>query len=258
MSRNALPLLGWAAKLRLGLAINGRQNKGLRSANVRLTALPALVLGTAVFGAAVATAQQRATPPFEADKHYAVLSPAQPTSTDPGKVEVAEVFMFGCPACFSFEPHLEEWLEQKADYINFVRIPAQWANHPESPIHARAYYTAEALGKLDEITAPFFEEFHRNLNRLETEEKLAAFFAKHGVDEAAFKSTFNSFAVNAKLKRAEELERRYRVQSTPTVIVNGKYSTVGAMAGSYEAWFAIIDDLAAREHAATGAASAAQ
>jgi thiol:disulfide interchange protein DsbA len=93
---------------------------------------------------------------------------------------------------------------------------------------------------------------------LDTESKLAALFEKHGVDEATFKSTFNSFAVNAKLKRAEELIKRYRVQSTPTVIVNGKYSTTGSMAGSYEAWFAIIDDLAAREQAAASATAAAQ
>ena len=226
---------------------------------MRSTALRALALvGAAAFGAAEVTAQQAAAPPFEAGKHYTVISPAQPTSTDPGKVEVAEVFMFGCPACFSFEPrHPGAGSSSKADYINFVRIPAPW-NPSRAPMHARAYYTAEALGKLDEIDGPFFNEIHTNRNLLETEAKLAAFFAKHGVDEATFKSTFNSFAVNAKVKRAEELVRRYRVQSTPTVIVNGKYLTAGTMAGTYEAWFAIIDDLAAREHAAAGGASSAQ
>ncbi len=105
-------------------------------------------------------------------------------------------------------------------------------------------------------TGHFFDEFHRNRNLLDTEAKLAAFFAKHGVDEATFKSTFNSFAVNAKVKRADELVRRYRAQSTPTVIVNGKYATGGQMAGSYGTLFAIIDDLAAREHAAAGASAA--
>ena len=218
---------------------------------MRSTAWCALVfVGATAFGAAEVAAQQVATPPFEAGKHYAVLSPAQPTSTSPGKVEVAEIFMFGCPGCFGFEPSIHAWLEQKADYINFVRVPAQWSSHPESPMHARAYYTAEALGKLGEFEQDFFDEVHRKGNLLDTEEKLVAFFAAHGVDEAAFKSTFNSFAVNAKLKRAEELVQRYRVQSTPSVVVNGKYLTVGRMAGSVEAWFAIIDDLAAREHAA--------
>ena len=60
--------------------------------------------------------------------------------------------------------------------------------------------------------------------------------------------------MNAKLKRADELIKRYRVQSTPSVVVNGKYLTTGQMAGSYEQWFAIIDQLAAREYAAAAGA----
>jgi thiol:disulfide interchange protein DsbA len=215
-----------------------------------------LFAAAAAFGAAEAAAQQAAAPPFEAGKHYAVLTPAQPTSTSPGKVEVTEIFMFGCPGCFAFEPYIQVWLEQKADYVNFVRLPAQWSSHPESLMHARAYYTAEALGKLGGFEEDFFNEVHRKGNLLDTEAKLVTFFAAHGIDEAAFKSTFNSFAVNAKLKRAEELVGRYRVQSTPTVVVNGKYQTIGRMAGTVEAWFAIINELAAREHAAAGAATA--
>ena len=226
---------------------------------MRSTALRALVFVAATaLGAAEVSAQQAAAPRFEAGKHYAVLTPSQPTSTDPGKVEVAEIFMFGCPGCFGFEPYIEAWLKQKPDYINFVRIPAQWDSHPESPLHARAYYTAEALGKLGEIERPFFDEVHMKRNMLDTEEKLATFFAAHGVDAATFKSTFHSFAVDAKLKRADELVERYRVQSTPTVIVNGKYQTVGRMAGSVEAWFAIINQLAANEHAAASGATAAR
>ena len=193
-----------------------------------------------------AAAQPVATGPFEAGKHYTVLTPAQPTSTDQGQIEVTEIFMFGCPGCFSFEPHVQRWLGRKADYVNFVRVPAPW--NPAAVLHARAYYTAEALGKTEDIDGPFFAEIHTKRNYLDSEAKLAALFAAHGVDEATFKSTFNSFAVNAKLKRAEELIRRYRVQATPTVVVNGKYLTTGSMAGSYEAWFAIIDDLAKCEH----------
>jgi thiol:disulfide interchange protein DsbA len=215
---------------------------------VRSTALAFLATAAVTWQAG---AQTVATPPFEAGKHYTVLSPAQPTSSGAGKVEVAEVFMYSCPGCFGFEPHIQGWLERKADYIEFVRIPAPW--NQIAVLHARAYYTAEALGKAEEIDAPFFQEFHTKRNYLDTEAKLAAFFEQHGVDEATFKSTFNSFAVNTKLKRAEELIRRYRVPSTPAVVVAGKYVTSGQMAGSYDAWFAIIDDLAAREHAAATA-----
>jgi thiol:disulfide interchange protein DsbA len=188
---------------------------------------------------------------FEAGKSYTAISPAQPTSSDADKVEVTEIFMFGCPGCFAFEPHLQKWLPTKADYVSFVRVPAPW--NPMATLHARAYYAAEALGKLDEIDGPFFNEFHINGNHLDTEADVMAFFGNFGVDEATFKNAFNSFAVSAKLKRAEELIRRYGVQSTPTVVVSGKYLTTGSMAGSYENWFAIINELAAREHTAIAA-----
>jgi thiol:disulfide interchange protein DsbA len=201
----------------------------------------------------VSEAQAPAAAPFQPGRHYTVLAPAQPTSTDTGKVEVAEVFQFGCGACYGFEPHIQTWLARKADYVNFVRIPAIW--NPIGMVHARAFYAAEALGKTEEIDGPFFAEFHTNRNALDTEAKLAELFAKHGVDAATFKSAFNSFAVNAKLKRAEELVKRYGVNGTPTMVVNGKFVVTGDNAGSYANWFAIIDDLAAREHAAAATAA---
>ncbi len=221
----------------------------MRSTSLRFAAAVAVV-----FGVLPVVGQQAPAPSsFEAGKHYTALPGPQPTSTDAGRIEVAEVFMFSCPACFAFEPHLQGWLKQIPDHVNFIRIPAAW--NPPAPLHARAYYTAEALGKAAEIDQAFFDEIHTKRNLLETEEKLAALFEQHGVDAATFKSTFNSFAVNAKVRRAEELIERYRIESTPTVVVNGKYLTQGRMAGSYNAWFAIIDDLVAREHATAGAAA---
>jgi protein dithiol oxidoreductase (disulfide-forming) len=231
-------------------ASRGRPAYG-RSPNVKSNVLINLaVVALGACGASEASAQASQ---FEAGKHYTVLSPAQPTSSDTNRVEVAEVFMFECPGCYAFEPHLQKWLETKADYINFVRIPATW--FPVAGPHARAYYTAEALGKTREIDGPFFNEFHVQQNHLDTEAKLADFFAKFGVDKQTFTNTYNSFAINAKVKRGEELVKRYHVQSTPSVVVNGKYLTTGTQAGSYEAWFEIINELASREHAAMSAAA---
>ena len=188
---------------------------------------------------------------FEAGKDYRVISPAQATSTGAGSVEVAEIFMFGCPGCFGFEPHLEQWLPTKPDYVTFVRIPAIWNGIAE--MHARAYYTAEALGKNVEIAGPFFDEYHRKGNRLDTIDKLAEFFGRFGIAEKTFRDTFYSPAIDAKMKRAQELVKLYDVTSTPTVVVNGKYVTTGSMAGTYARWFAIIESLAASEHLGTSA-----
>lgn len=196
---------------------------------------------------AAALAQQSApaAAEFVEGRHYQRLTPAQPTITDDAKVEVAEVFMYSCPACYALEPHLKRWLAEKPEDVSFVRIPASF--NPVAKLHAQAYYTALALGKTDEIDVPFFEEFHRKRNALDTEAKLVDFFEQFGVDEETFKKTFNSFAVHTNVQRADELVRRYRVSGTPAIVVDGKYMTSGSMAGSYEAWFQIVDHLAAIE-----------
>jgi protein dithiol oxidoreductase (disulfide-forming) len=181
---------------------------------------------------------------------YQRLSPQQPTSTDSDRVEVAEVFMYGCPACFQFEPYVQQWKDRKADYVDLVPIPAVFDQLAR--IHAQAYYTAEALGKLDEMHWEFYREIHVNNNLLNTETALARFFDRFGVDEQTFRSTFNSLGVQTRLRRAEDLVRRYRVTGTPTVVINGKYVTMGRMAGSYENWFGVIDTLAAAEWAEAG------
>jgi thiol:disulfide interchange protein DsbA len=185
---------------------------------------------------------------FELGVHYLRLSPTQPTSSNPDQVEVAEIFWYGCPHCYELDPLLERWREQAPEYVNFVRVPAVW--NPTLQIHARAFYTAEALEKGDEMHAEFFREIHERRNGLDTEIALQEFFGRFGVDATTFKSAFDSFAVQAKLQRADELSRRYRISSVPTIIVNGKYTTDGPMVGSYEALLQLVDELAAAEREA--------
>jgi protein dithiol oxidoreductase (disulfide-forming) len=186
---------------------------------------------------------------FELGKHYTRLTPTQPTSSSPDQVEVAEVFWYGCPHCFNFDPYVEKWLSEKPPYVNFVRIPAVW--NPLLQMHARAFYTAEALGKVDEMHEAFFREIHINGNSLGTEAALQEFFGRFGVDPAAFKNAFDSFSVHTKLQRADELARRYHISSVPTVVINGKYVTNATMAGGYDQLMELINELAASEE--TGA-----
>lgn len=183
--------------------------------------------------------------PFRVGDHYTLLTPAQPTSVAPDKVEIAESFMYGCPHCFSIEPFIEKWLPGKAAYVEFVRIPALF-NRP-ARVHARAYYTAEVLGIIDQTHMPFFREIHVNRKGMTDEDELEAFFAGFGIDEEAFRNAYNSFAVDTKLRRAEALGRRYRISSTPTVVVNGKYVVNGDKVRSYSQILEIADYLAEKE-----------
>src|SRR5690606_12077356 len=141
-----------------------------------------------------------------------------------------------------FEPQFERWAASGPKDVRVVRIPAVWNELGE--LHARAFYTAEALGVLDRMHAAFFETIHVQKNRLETEGKLRDFFGRFGIDEATFAATFRSVGVDTKVRRARELvATRYRIPETPAVVVDGKYLTRGGLAGSYERWFEVIDEL---------------
>lgn len=196
--------------------------------------------------AATDAADSPTTGRFELGVHYVRLSPTQPTSSNPDQIEVCEVFWYGCPHCNDFDPLLERWRAAQPGYVNFIRVPAVWNDLLR--LHARAFYTAEALGKGAEMHTAFFDEIHERRNRLDSEEKLAEFFARFGVGTAEFMSAFDSFAVQAKLQRADELNRRYRIGSVPTIVVNGKYTSDAVMAGgTYEELLALVDELVAAE-----------
>jgi thiol:disulfide interchange protein DsbA len=185
---------------------------------------------------------------FELGKDYNRLTPTQPTSSGPEQVEVAEIFWYGCPHCYNFDPILKSWESSKADYISFVRIPAVW--NPLLRMHAQAFYTAQVLGKGAEMHEPLFAEIHQNGNYLDSPEKLANFFARFGVSREAFNDAFNSREVNELLQRAEELNQRYQISSVPSIVINGKYTSNASMTGSYERLIELIDTLAASEHGA--------
>ncbi len=178
--------------------------------------------------------------------NYKLIQPAVPPSSPPGKVEVVEVFWYACGHCYLLEPKLETWARTgKAPYVDFVRQPATWNEVLKT--HARVFYTAELLGKLPQLHAEIFREINLKGNRLDNPESIEAFFVAHGVPKADFQKAFSSFAVESKLRRADDLNRRYRITGTPAVIVNGKYMTDVGMAGSEENLFEVVNALAAKE-----------
>ncbi|HEY0938817.1 MAG TPA: thiol:disulfide interchange protein DsbA/DsbL [Steroidobacter sp.] len=184
---------------------------------------------------------------FKEGANYQKIVPAQPTNVAPGKVEVVEVFWYGCGHCFTLDPAVESWRSKgKPAYVEFVRVPAMW--NEATRMHARLFYTAELLGKLDQLHTLIFRELHVNGNQLNSVDKIAAFFQQHGVSKEEFTKAFSSFAVESKLQRADFLNKRYRIQSVPTVVVNGKYSTDVGTAGGESQLFALMDELAAHEH----------
>ncbi len=166
-----------------------------------------------------------------AGQHYRVLPAPVPTASGASKIEVTEFFMVDCLPCFSFEPTLEAWRRRQPGYVELVRVPSMFK--PTAMLHAQAFYTAEVLGKLDELRMPFYEEVHARGNPLATADAIEAFFGRFGVDTKTFDEAFNSPGVRAKLQHAVELNRQYGVSATPSIGINGRYITNPSLAGSH-------------------------
>lgn len=202
-----------------------------------------------------ATPEPKAPPSmFKEGVHYLRLSPTQPTLVSPGQVEVVEAFWYGCPHCFALEPKLEAWRDSsegarekgRQSYVVLRRLPA--GINDSAVVHARIFYAAEMLGKLEELHPLVFREIQLNGNPLNTMDKAKAFFAAHGVSKADFDKTFAKFEVESKLQSGQLMMRRYRLNSVPSFVVNGKFTTDVAMAGGEPQLFQLINELAAREH----------
>ncbi|MEL7447671.1 MAG: thiol:disulfide interchange protein DsbA/DsbL [Pseudomonadota bacterium] len=195
--------------------------------------------------AQAAPAAAPAGPKFVQGTDYRVLPSAQPTSSSPDVVEVAEVFMYSCPHCYSLEPFVQEYKKSMPANVNFIRIPANF--NAMARQHSRAFYAAEALGVTEDVHEAFFAEIHVRKNRLANEDALVKFFASQGVDADEFRDALNSFGVDTNLRRADDLARRYRITSVPALVINGKYVTQASMAKSLPRLRQIIDHLVAEE-----------
>jgi protein dithiol oxidoreductase (disulfide-forming) len=182
---------------------------------------------------------------FRVNADYTMVSPPVPAA-GPGKVQVVELFWYGCPHCFHFDPILDGWLEDKPANVEFVRLPAIF-NNPRWKLHAQAFYTAEVLEIMNKFHKPFFNAVQNQHRKMATKDEIGKFFEQLDVDAKTFDDAFESFAVQTKVRRAADLTRQYNIDGVPTIIVNGKYRVEAGLAKSYERMISITDGLIARE-----------
>ena len=215
-------------------------------------ALPLLAALLAVSWSLTACARdpQPALSQWKAGTNYQLLAAPQPTSVAAGKVEVDEVFWYGCGHCYALDPALETWKTQKAAYIDFVRIPVIWGQAHRQ--HAKLYYTLQALHRPD-LHTQVFDAIHQHGTPLSSRDDLEAraqqlaFLESKGVSEKEFNAAYDSMTVAVNMQRAEQLTKNYAIANVPTLIVSGKYSTGVGDAGGTEQLLSLLNDLAASE-----------
>jgi thiol:disulfide interchange protein DsbA len=178
----------------------------------------------AVIGLSLVAATAGASPTAPVNgKDYRTLQRPQPTESGK-KVEVTEFFWYDCPHCNAFEPALEAWVKQQGDKIVFKRVPVAFRDSfiPQQKL----YYALEALGKVDELHVRIFRAIHAERKQLDTEQQIMDFIAKQpGIDAKKFADAYNSFGVQAKAKRATQLQADYEIDGVPTLAIGGRYLT---------------------------------
>lgn len=177
---------------------------------------------------------------LQVGRDYELVEFPQPT-LDPKRVEVLELFFYGCPHCFDLEPLLAAWLKKLPPHAYFRRQPAIF-NDGWAPL-ARAFFAAEALGATNKLHPAFFDAIHLQGMNLNRREALLRVVAARGVDAKKFAEAYDSFGVEAKVKQARELTSAYGIQGVPAMIVDGRYRTSSSLAGSHEKLFPVLDEL---------------
>jgi thiol:disulfide interchange protein DsbA len=233
-----------------------------------MTVRPALFLATALAGLlaltgcekvpprpAPATANAAATNATAPDglvpgRDYVDIANGLPFAPKAGKVEVVEVFGYTCPHCAHFEPMLEAWKAKQPADVELVRVAAPFGGWWQP--FAKGYYAAESLGLVEKTHAAMFNAIHvenalPTPPTIATDKQVAGFYKQHGADPVAFEQRMNSPEVAQALHRAMAFIERSGVDSTPTLVVDGKYRVIGQ---SPEDTLRIADALVARERAA--------
>ena len=152
---------------------------------------------------------------------YTTLQNALPVE-NPAKVEIAEFFWYGCIHCYNLEPAVVAWLPTLPVDAYFRRIPAvfneRWA------IDAAIYYSFEALGLVDKLHRPFFDAIHKDRLKTDNPAALNEWLTKNGLEPQKFDATMKSFGVQSKTKRASQMTGASRIDGTPALMVQGRYT----------------------------------
>ncbi|KXG83192.1 MULTISPECIES: thiol:disulfide interchange protein DsbA [Pseudomonas] len=210
---------------------------------MRKLILSAALVAASVFGMAAVQAAEPAT----AGKEYIELSNPVPVSV-PGKIEVVELFWYGCPHCYHFEPVINPWIDKLPKDVNFKRVPAMFGGPWDA--HGQMFLTLEAMGVEHNVHNAVFDAIQNKRMRLTKPEEMADFLATQGVDKDKFLATFNSFAIKGQVNQAKELAKKYEITGVPSMVVNGKYRFDLGTAQGPEGVLNVADQLIAKERAA--------
>ena len=181
---------------------------------------------------------------FRAGVHYELLD--NPTKVrDPSKIEVTEVFWFGCNHCYALEPYIARWKRDIPFDVTFIKSPATWNDMLKT--HARIYYTAKALGIEQQFVPAAFNTIQNEGKMLTGNTELEYYFRGFDVQKDRYKAVSTSFGVRNAVDQADKKMKDWKVTGVPSLVVNGKYKVAASRSVRTDELFDVVDFLIEKE-----------
>lgn len=198
-------------------------------------------IGSLVGGSALLASGTAFARSFTAGIDYRRLIPRVDTGLPEGRIQVVEVFWYGCPHCYTFEPLVDAWRKDLPEHVEFTHMPAAfndlWA------LHARVYYAAVQMDVLDQIHQPFFDAIHAQGRNMRSESAILRFVDQRGLDADAFRETMRSPEVTEAVSEAGLLIQAFQIEGVPSMVVDGRAMVSAGMTGSHEGMLRVVDHL---------------
>ncbi|QTR50483.1 thiol:disulfide interchange protein DsbA/DsbL [Candidatus Thiothrix anitrata] len=223
------------------LALAGCFSESTQAEAVNQTAVPSI--------AALAPAQTSAPTPaaptlnVREGVHYTVISPPIPTQAPQGKVEVVEMFWYGCPHCYTLEPTIHRYLQSKPDNVVFQQVPSTLS--PRWAYHAKLFYVGKMLDPngQKQVHNKIFEALQKQRRQINNDDAMIRFFGEQGFTAEQVTKALQSMEMQAMLARSDEVGKGSKADSVPVIIVNGKYMTSPSKVGSEDGLLQVINHL---------------
>ncbi len=184
--------------------------------------------------------------------YFTIDPPEKVTST--GKIEVAEVFSYACIHCAQFQEYVDAWRKkQDTKKVEFVYVPSPY--NAADVLLAQGYFAAKSLGVAEKTHHAIFQAIHERGLRVQTMNDVIGLYATLGVPADKFAAAAKDFFVQTQVRRTRDLMIKYKIDSTPTLIVAGKYRITADSAGGQENMLRVADKLIAQERAQNTATS---
>ena len=169
------------------------------------------------------------------------LSEDDDETSEDNIIEVLEFFNYGCPHCYRLESIINDWLENKEDDVEFVRVAVP-LRRDWIPL-ARVYYVAEEFDLIDKVHPVMFKGIFEHDLQMHREKILEELFDQLDVPVEDFQKVYTSKEVADALRSSTTQMRLFGLKGTPAIVIANKYVIDTEMADGLERMFEIVEFL---------------